>query len=263
MAEEVAVLAEDLWVELGGREVLKGVNLLVGRGELWAILGPNGAGKTTFLKALVGLIRPSRGKVSVMGLEPSRAQRLGLLGYVPQVAGFDLDFPMNLFEFVSTGLFGSTRPFGPLGRRERTRVLEAIERVGLLGMEGRPIGSLSGGELQRATVARALVLDPPLLLLDEPTSGVDVGGVGSIYELLSSLNVQGKTVLMATHDVATVMERASGVACMEGGRLVAHGRPPEVAVPVMGCLLGGEGSLLFAHGEIPHMVVRRHRGDGP
>ncbi|MFH1651814.1 MAG: ABC transporter ATP-binding protein, partial [Chloroflexota bacterium] len=172
MADRVKELVrlEDVWVYYDGALVLEGVNLKVVPGDFIAVIGPNGGGKTTLLKVILGLVKPERGRVSVLGRPPARSRRY--IGYVPQHNLFDSDFPISVWDTVLLGRYGRVG----LGRRyrpeDRQAVAKALETVGMLAARERQVGKLSGGEKQRVFIARALVTEPRLLLLDEPTASV-------------------------------------------------------------------------------------------
>lgn len=187
-------------VTLGGRIALAQADATVRSGELTGLIGPNGAGKTTLLRAVLGLVPLSAGRVLVDGRPPAEARRL--IGYVPQRHEFAWDFPVDVAGAV---LSGRTRQIGWLrrpGPSDRAAAAEALERVGLSALARRPVGELSGGQRQRVLVARALVGDPQLLLLDEPFTGVDVPTQELLTTLLRQLADEGRAVLMSTHDLA-------------------------------------------------------------
>ncbi|XVU28778.1 anchored repeat-type ABC transporter ATP-binding subunit [Actinoplanes sp. CA-054009] len=182
----------DVAADLGGRPVLRDVTLSVDAGELVALLGPNGAGKTTLLRAALGLVPLRHGRVGVPGSGP---------GYVPQRHEFTWDFPASVEDTVLSGL---VRRIG-LFRRPRAvhwqAAWDALDRVQLSDLRKRPVGELSGGQRQRVLVARALVLSPPVLLLDEPFTGLDMPSQETLTDLFADL-ARDRAVLMATHDLA-------------------------------------------------------------
>ncbi|NKE60384.1 anchored repeat-type ABC transporter ATP-binding subunit [Lentzea sp. PSKA42] len=215
-----------LAVDLGGREVLSEVDLRLRPGELVGLIGPNGAGKTTLLRTALGLIPPRRGTVAVHGRTAKQAQ--GSVGYVPQRHEFAWDFPISVAKAVATG---RTHLTGLLGRRteqDRTAVDAAITRVGMDDLRTRPVGELSGGQRQRVLVARALALQPRLLLLDEPFTGIDAPTQELLSGLLTELRDEGVAVLMTTHDLAAATTLCSRL-CLLNRTVVADGEPAALA----------------------------------
>lgn len=236
-----AVEAKGLSVRFGDFLALEAVDLEVPAGAFVAIIGPNGAGKSTLLKALLGLV-PFQGEVGLLG-KPLKAVDPKALGYVPQIKAFDRTFPALSLELVATGL----RPTWPfrLGREERALALEALKRVGAEALAERPLGRLSGGELQRVYLARALVRRPRLLFLDEPATGVDRVGEVDLYRYLEAYQAEtGATVLMITHDLDAA-HHASHVLVLNR-RVIGFG-PPEGALSEA-CLRRAFGHLGHPHG---------------
>jgi len=214
----------DVAVDLGGRQVLTGTNLSVRRRELVGLIGPNGAGKTTLLRTILGLLRPVEGHVEVAG-RPARPGRTSI-GYVPQRHEFAWDFPISVFNVVLTGLTGRLGLLRRPGPLEWKASAEALKRVRMLHLMDRPVGQLSGGQRQRVLVARALALQPELLLLDEPFTGLDMPTQELLTELFVSLAHEGRAVLMTTHDIASALYSCDRVALLN--RTVVADGPPAV-----------------------------------
>lgn len=238
---------------------LEDVSLKVAPAEFVALIGPNGSGKTTLIKTVLGLVKPVAGTVRLFG---KPVQQLDAewrwVGYVPQIAQIDLRFPLRVFDMVLMGRYGQVGLIRRPGRLDREAARKALDRVGMAGLAQRPIGRLSGGQRQRVLVARALAAEPELLLLDEPTTGVDVGTTEGVFDLLEGLHREGITILVVSHDVGVVAQHVDQVACVNR-RLVAHGRPGEVlSGQVLECMYGRHASLV-GHGEVPHIVVPHHR----
>ena len=222
-ADGAAVTFDDVTVVLGGSTILDGVSAGVPRGSCTAIVGPNGAGKTTMLLALLGEV-PCKGSVGVARAGGGRRLRIG---YVPQRLQFDRGMPVTVLEFMVMGRQRSPLWFG-VRRRHRERAVDLLASVKIAGLEGRRIGALSGGEMQRVLLALALGQEPDLLVLDEPASGVDVQGGLIFCELLEKLRVErGFTQLMVSHDLPTVTHHASHVICLNRN-VVAEGSPRDV-----------------------------------
>lgn len=172
----------------------------VATGSLLAIVGPNGAGKSTLLKGIAGELRPLQGKIVLNGL------RRRQIAYLTQQATLDTSFPIVVHDFVAMGLWREIGAFAGLNRARRGRVEAAIDGVGLGGLEGRPIGSLSGGQLQRALFARVLLQDAPLVLLDEPYGAIDVASVHDLAALVRRWHGEGRTVISVLHDLEHVRQ---------------------------------------------------------
>lgn len=205
------IVFDRLCVELGGVTVLQGLSLSVHEGDFIAVLGPNGGGKSTLLKVILGLVKPASGTVSVFGGAPGHAD--GRIGYVPQSMLFDRSFPINAHDVVLMGRLSRKHLMQRYSKEDRRRALEALEITGMAGMAGRRIGTLSGGELQRVLIARALAGNPDLLLLDEPTASVDPEMKTTIYDLLDDLK-RKHTIVLVTHDTGTIGRHVSRIACL-------------------------------------------------
>jgi zinc transport system ATP-binding protein len=251
MANNDVVKLEDVSVSYDGTLALEGINLSVEHGDFLGVIGPNGGGKSTLLKVIIGLVEPIRGKVLVEGQPPRRGHQI--IGYVPQLRNFDWAFPINVQDVVRMGRYrkrGLFRRYGQADREATERVLESVE---ILALKDRQIGSLSGGQQQRVFVARALVGEPELLLLDEAMSGVDANTRTEFYELLKELNKR-VTIVMASHDISAVAAYAGKIACLNR-KLYYHGSkeiPPEDLEATYGCPVA-----MIAHG-IPHRVLQEH-----
>jgi zinc transport system ATP-binding protein len=204
--------------------VLDQVDLSIARGDFLAVLGPNGSGKTTLVKIILGLYRPTKGKVWLMGKPLEEFEDWEKVGYVPQKAThIDPVFPASVKEVVAMALRPRSRRIRLKRRQEETAVDKALERVGMGEYKNRPIGSLSGGQQQRVIIARAIVNGPELLFLDEPTAGVDAAAQEVFYELLHRLNKEEQmTIVLITHDIGIVTKHVNRVACLSQ-RLVYHG----------------------------------------
>jgi ABC-type Mn2+/Zn2+ transport system ATPase subunit len=211
---ETVVRARELALGYGGVPVVHGVELEIRAGELWFVIGPNGTGKTTLLRALLGTLEPLAGSLE---LHPDLEGR-ERIGYVPQLCQINPTLPTTVREFARLGFVGSR----VLPGERRAALAWALEQVGLTGMERRSHGSLSGGQRQRALVARALVRRPSLLLVDEPTEGLDVAAADAFRRTVEELNrSDGLTLIFVTHNLHLAARIATHVALFESGRVIA------------------------------------------
>jgi zinc transport system ATP-binding protein len=208
-----------------GLPVLEHVDFVVAPGELVAVAGPNGGGKTTMMRIILGLERPDSGKALLYGEPAYRFSRRATLGYLAQRTQLELDAPATVEEVVSAGRLAGGGLLGPLRRRDRAIVEEAIERVGLTAVRRRPLSRLSGGQQQRAFIAKALAGEPSLLVLDEPTTGVDVESQEALGALLHRLNTElSVTVLYVSHEFGAIEPYVERLILVRGG-IVFDGAP--------------------------------------
>src|SRR3989475_4258744 len=217
---------EQVSFAFGGERVLDEVSLRIGRGDFLGVIGPNGSGKTTLLRVLLGLLKPTSGRVRLFGTDVRLFREWARIGYVPQKAtAFDARFPASVLEVVLSGRSGVAGIGRRFGERDRAAAEEALKTVDMLELKARPIGRLSAGQQQRVFIARALASRPELLLLDEPTVGVDVDAQERFYSLLRRLNREfGTTLVLVSHDVSVV----AGGGTRPGGRnrrAAVSGRP--------------------------------------
>jgi zinc transport system ATP-binding protein len=206
-----AVEITDLAFAYNGTEVLCGVNLVIEPRDFVCIVGPNGGGKSTLLKLMLGLLQPGRGQVRVLGAEPRHV--LTRVGYMPQHALLDPQFPVTVLDVVLMGRLRAGRPLAFYSREDRARCEQALAEVRLADLRKRSFAELSGGQRQRALIARALAGNPELLLLDEPTTNLDLETEVSLRDLLARLN-ERMTVVTVTHDLGFVSERVQHVVCV-------------------------------------------------
>jgi zinc transport system ATP-binding protein len=213
-----AIRIEGLSFSFGLAPVLQDIDLEVFRGEFMGLVGPNAGGKSTLLKLILGLLRPQSGRIRVLGAAPEEARRR--VGYVPQYPSFQRDFPISVEQVVLLGRLGSTPSLGWYRRADREAALHALAEVEAADLARRRIGTLSGGQLQRVLLARALVGEPQILILDEPTANIDQRAEGDIFDLLAMLNAR-LTILVVSHDIAFISSYVDRVACLNR-TLVCH-----------------------------------------
>jgi zinc transport system ATP-binding protein len=234
-ARAALVTVARLGVALAGRDILAGVDLSVRPGEIVTVIGANGSGKSTLLRAILAILKPASGSVH---------RRPGLsIGYVPQRLALDPTMPMTVERFLDLPL-----------RTSRASRTAALERVGAAGLARRSMQALSGGQFQRVLLARALLSRPDLLMLDEPTQGLDQPGAAAFYALIDEVRrTTGCAVLMVSHDIHVVMAASDRVVCLREGRVCCEGKPDDVASAPEYRALFGEGAsgvlALYRHQE--------------
>ena len=248
MSEVAAVEVEDLTVAYGERPALWDVDLAVPSGTLMAIVGPNGAGKTTLIRAILGLVRPAAGRVAIFGRAYAAQRRL--VAYVPQRNTVDWDFPTNVLDVVTMGRYGHLGWIRRPGRADRAAAVQALEQVGMAEHADRQISQLSGGQQQRVFVARALIQDARVYLMDEPFQGVDAVTERAIVDLLRRLREGGRTVVAVHHDLQTVPEYFDAVALLNIRR-IASGSVADVFTDVNLRLTYGGRAAFVGNGRGP------------
>ena len=247
----LAIEVEKVWFSYDGSDVLKDVSFVLEQGEFLGIIGPNGGGKTTLLKLLLGILKPHRGKIRVLGQEPNDASHR--VGYLPQHAEFAHNFPISVMDVALMGRLARSRIGGRYTREDRKKAQAVLEQVGMWEYRHRIIGSLSGGQRQRVFIARALATEPEILFLDEPTASVDTEFQTDLYDFLKELNSK-VTIVVITHDIGVVSSHMKSIACVnkhfifhEGGQITQEMVDMAYRCPVD----------LIAHG-LPHRVLPVH-----
>ena len=219
MSDAAAIEVNDLTVAYREQPVLWDIDLTVPAGVLMAIVGPNGAGKTTLIKAMLGLLKPAAGQVLIHGRPYDEQRRL--IAYVPQRGSVDWDFPTSVLDVVQMGRYGALGWLRRVGRRERELAMEALDKVGMADLAQRQISQLSGGQQQRVFLARALVQDARVYLMDEPFQGVDAKTERAIVTVLQALREAGDTVVVVHHALQTVPEYFDWVTLLNVRRIAA------------------------------------------
>lgn len=214
-------------VVLGGRPILRGIDLTVQAGEVVAILGENGSGKSTLVRALLGLNPLRRGRVELFGTSLDRFREWRRIGFVPQRVTATSGVPASVWEVVSAGRVARRRPLLPLSRADRQAVRDAIDAVGLTDRSRDGCATLSGGQQQRVLIARALAGEPDLLVLDEPTAGVDLANQDAFATILRRLADRGTTILLVAHEMGPLEPLISRTVVMRDGRVAYDGPPLE------------------------------------
>ena len=249
---DTIVRLENVWIWRGRHLALRDVSLNLRDSKFIGLMGPNGGGKTTLIKAIAGLIKPGRGTITVSG-PVART-----VGYVPQEEDVDPAFPVTARNVVEMGLAASLGPFSRLSDLQESQVDNALSLMGMTPLAGRNIGELSGGQKQRVFIARAIVSEPRLLLLDEPTTGVDAAARDEFSRLLQSLMEKMRlTIVLASHDLEVVPSRVDEIICINQ-KVFVHAEPDEVKhSDVFRKAYGCELEFMM-HGRHPHRVVEQH-----
>lgn len=243
-----AISVKNIKVNLGGFEILNDVSIEIPQNEFLGIIGPNGGGKTTLLKVILGLLKPNKGEVLIMG-NPLKESK-DLMGYVPQFNSFEKDFPISVFDVVKLGVVGKKI------KNISEVVIRALNLVEMFDFKDRLISELSGGQKQRVLIARALVSNPKILLLDEPTASVDTKSGRTFYELLKDLNKE-MTIVLVSHDIGVLSQYVNKIACLNK-TLVYHDSKEishEMLEQTYHCPVD-----LIAHG-VPHRVLGEYKSE--
>jgi zinc transport system ATP-binding protein len=227
MSQNVVEIS-DAAVELGGRPVLRGIDLAVAPGEVLAVLGANGSGKSTLVRTMMGLVPVTRGQVRLFGVPRARFRDWRRVGFVPQRAGAASGVPASVREVVASGRLSRRRPFLPASGEDHAAVEDAIAAVGLGDKARDGVSTLSGGQQQRVLIARALAGVPDLLVLDEPTAGVDVQSQQALADALRTLVLRGATIVLVAHELGPLASLVGRAVVMRDGR-VAYDGPPIAA----------------------------------
>jgi zinc transport system ATP-binding protein len=238
-------------VTIGGRPILRGIDLTVGPGQFVALMGANGSGKSTLVRALVGLWPLSGGELRLFGTPIAEYDAWSQVGFVPQRASAESGVPASVWEVVASGRLTHRRLLRPMSRADRAAVEHAIEVVGLQEKARDGISSLSGGQQQRALIARALAGEPDLFFLDEPTAGVDLPNQQALADALEVLSSNGATIVLVAHELGPMAALVERAVVMRDGRIAYDGEPlgdHEVHAPEFG----------EAHGHHHHPTTRRH-----
>lgn len=225
-----AIRVEGVSVRYGDVPALDRVSLGVPAGRVTGLIGMNGSGKSTLFKVITGMVRPEIGSVLLHDLDPDTARRRGIVGYVPQSEDVDWAFPLSVREVVMMGRYGHLGLTRRPRAADRTAVAEALDRVELTGYADRQIGQLSGGQRKRAFVARGIAQDARIMLLDEPFAGVDKRSEGTVVRLLRELAGDGRTILVATHDLHALPQLADEAVLLQR-RVLFHGSVTEALTP--------------------------------
>lgn len=248
------VTLHDVSVSYDGCEALHGVNLTIAADDFLGVIGPNGGGKTSLVKAILGAV-PYSGRIE-FAPELFRGKER-LIGYMPQIMNFDRAFPISLAEVVRSGLQGRHGFRGVLTRSERQKVQDLLERAGIGAYADAAVGEVSGGQLQRALLCRAVISEPKLLILDEPTNFVDNQFEKALYQMLRELN-RRMAIVMISHDLGTISSVVKEIVCVNRHVHRHHSNVlTEEQLRNYDCPI-----QVISHGPVPHTVLEHHHGDG-
>ena len=246
-----AIEVKHVWFSYGDHPILKDVTFTVEQGDFLGILGPNGGGKTTLLKLLLGMLKPDRGEIKILGEAPHDAKHR--VGYVAQNTSFNITFPISVLDLTLMGRLSRSRIGRRYSQEDREKVAAILQKVGMTDYLYTSIGELSGGQRQRVFIARALATEPEILFLDEPTASVDPEFETGLYDFLRELNLK-VTIVVITHDIGAISRYVKSVACVnhtlmfhDDGKLTQAMLDMAYQCPVD----------LIAHG-LPHRVLPPH-----
>lgn len=235
--------------------VLKNVNLDVFQGDFLGIIGPNGGGKTTLLKTLLGLVKPASGNITFLR-DNVKADKINI-GYLPQINQIDKKFPISVSDVILSGLTIKRRVFSPYTKEQKERVGDIARQMGLEKLIDRPIGALSGGQLQRTLLGRAIIDNPDLLVLDEPNSYVDKRFETDFYKLLEDIN-RTTAIILVSHDIGTVVSMVKNIACVNEGLHYHSGA--NITTEWLEKSYTSCPIEIIGHGDFPHRVLEKHDG---
>ncbi len=261
--EMKAIEIEQLHFRVNGKEILRDINLSLEEGRFLGVIGPNGSGKTTLLRLLLGILQPSSGSVKIFTQPPREAIRQGIFGYLPQAHKIEVNFPARAIDIVLMGMYSRLGFFRGPSSKDTQRAREMLAVMGMEGFGDQPFGNLSGGEQQRVSIARALIHTPKILILDEPSTGIDVVGQEDFYHLLGGLQRKLQlTIVMVSHDIGTVSSYVDEIACLNKS-LHCHGSPSTALDETVLKNLYGKTTDLVVHADRCEKCERLQRGDQP
>ncbi|MCL5063148.1 MAG: metal ABC transporter ATP-binding protein [Nitrospirae bacterium] len=253
-----AIEIENLDVSINSKDILKGINLELGEGKFLGIVGPNGSGKTTLLRAIIGIIRPTSGTVRIFEASPFEAIQKGIFGYLPQSQKIEINFPARAIDVVIMGIYSRLGMLKWPSRQDIDRAEEMLSIMDMAGLENEPFSNLSGGQQQRVSIARALINNPRILILDEPSTGIDVVGQEDFYHLLKGLQKKlNLTIIMVSHDIGAVTSYVDEIACLNK-TLHYHGSPLGALNDAVIKQLYGKHVDIMMHTELCEKCERLH-----
>jgi zinc transport system ATP-binding protein len=242
---------KNLYAGYNGDTILENINLTVYEKDFIGVIGANGSGKTTLLKVILGLIQPYQGSITffIEGEEHKRQ----FIGYMPQVSMFDKKFPIQVMDVVGSGLIAKMGLFKTFNKTQKEQIHQVMEQMGIINLRSKPIGELSGGQMQRVFLARALVSSPSLLILDEPETSVDKTFEHGFFNTLKELN-KTLTIILVSHDIGMISSYVKTIACIS--RTLHYHRSNKISKELLDsyhCPID-----LITHGHLPHRVLKNH-----
>lgn len=243
---------ENLSAGYENKKVLENINLNISEKDFLGIIGPNGGGKTTLIKVILGLLKPTSGKISYYsnGINVDSIE----IGYLPQYNNIDRKFPISVYDVILSGLDKQKSLFSRFKKEHHSKVEETIYMMGLEGLENRSIGQLSGGQMQRTLLGRAIVSDPKAIILDEPNTYIDKRFEAKLYSLLEEINKE-RAIILVSHDIGSVLQNVKSIACVNG--MLDYHPQNEVSAEWIEEKLQCPIELI-GHGELPHRILKYH-----
>lgn len=245
--EKNIIEVKDVSFSYNGEKVLEDITLNIHKGDYLGVIGPNGSGKSTLIKLIVGLLQPKVGSIALFGTPISQFRQWRKIGYVPQKIHVDPQFPATVWEVVSMGRFGGKHFWQRIDKEDAKHIKQALDEVGISDLRHKQVSALSGGQLQRVFMARALVTEPEIIFLDEPTVGVDLETQKQFYGLLKRLNQElNLTLVIVSHDLETIANETTEVACIN--RTMCYEKSPkEMTKHQMIQAMYGEHKFFIGH----------------
>lgn len=253
MEQKVIITIKDLEVKYNNKCVLQNVSLTLYEKDFLGIIGPNGGGKTTLIKTILGLKSFQKGSIQFYKDE-QEVNQIGI-GYLPQYNQIDKKFPISVFDVILSGLESQDSFWHRKSKQQKDKVNHIVHRMGLDGLENMPIGNLSGGQIQRALLGRAIISEPDVVILDEPNTYIDKRFEAQLYELLEDIN-KHSAIILVSHDIGSVIQNVKNIACVNQ-HLHYHAQKEitdEWIQTTTGCPID-----LLGHGDMPHRVLKKHQ----
>jgi len=239
---------KNISVKYDNNIVLENINLEIYKKEILTIVGPNGSGKSTLIKTILGFKEPFQGSISIFGENIKKSDRIKKIGYLPQKSSYRDDFPVTIFDVVAMSRYAKKNFFERLNKYDKEIIDKSLNKIKMLPLKDKSFTDLSGGQKQRVLIARALAIEPEILILDEPSTGLDMVAQEDFYQTLVSLKEEGLAILMVSHDIGTVANIVDRVACIKR-KLHFHGKPEQCFSDKTMETVFGKNILLVKHDQ--------------